>query len=502
MDNKLISKLFLLLSFQFYILTGQSENNNELALHHFMQGEFLMNQGNYALAVLEFQEAIDLDPNAATIHVSIADAYRRLGKNKRTENHLQIAIDLNPEEKEALEMLGQLFIAQKKYLDAENIYGELNKTYTENLDYLFMLADLARMRKDWDAAIDYYLEGYNINPFAVNSLEQALQIALTTSKFNRAEDICDLLLIDNPDNIDILDTMKDLTLFNGNYKKALITIDKLEKINGFSFEGAIQKSALYEELKQPELALETMFVAFQKDSQNVNILHRIVTILMNQNKNEEAILYNQKIIDYHPDDSRGFINNAVMSMSRKRPEEAISVLEPIAKQFSKDFTVQYLLGTAYYQIKDFNNSKIYLSIALEIYPQSRNTRHNLALIYDSTGEWSESDKLYLDLISSDTTDAQAYNNYAYSLVERNKDIEFALELAQNAIKLEPKSAAYLDTIGWIYFKMNHYDKALEYIRESLSIDVENPTIQEHLNHIIKVKAENATQKIQQVENQD
>ena len=34
-----------------------------------------------------------------------------------------------------------------------------------------------------------------------------------------------------------------------------------------------------------------------------------------------------------------------------------------------------------------------------------------------------------------------------------KDIDFALELAQNAIKLEPKSAAYLDTIGWIYFKL-------------------------------------------------
>ena len=96
---------FIILLTQFCIINADAINNTELALHHFMQGEFLMNQGNYALAVLEFQEAIDLDPNAATIHVSIADAYRRLGKNKRTENHLQIAIDLNPEEKEALEKL-------------------------------------------------------------------------------------------------------------------------------------------------------------------------------------------------------------------------------------------------------------------------------------------------------------------------------------------------------------------------------------------------------------
>lgn len=483
-------------------MEAKSSPDSELALSHFMQGEFLMNQGNYALAILEFQDAIALDPNAATIHVSIADAYRRLGKNKRTENHLRIAIELNPEENEALEMLGQLFISQKKYLEANDIYIELNKTNPENLDYIFMLADLARMREDWDLAIDFYLQGYNINPFAINSLEQALQISLATNKFIRAEEICDLLLIENPDNIDILETIKNLTLFNGNYKKSLSILEQLEKLNGFSSASYLQKSALYEELNQPELALNTMFTAFENDSQNVDILHRIVTILMNLNRNKEAILYNQKIIDAHPNDSRGFINNAIMAMSGKKPEEAISCLKPIAKKFFKDFTVQYLLGSAYYQIKDYDNSKYYLSTALEIYPQSRNARHNLALIYDSLGEWSESDKLYIDLIASDTTDAQAYNNYAYSLVERNKDIEFALELAQNAIKLEPKSAAYLDTIGWIYFKMNHYDKALEYIRESLSIDVGNATIQEHLDEIIKVKAEKVSQKVQQVKKQD
>ena len=55
---------------------GKRSDQKELAIHHFMQGEFLLNQGNYALAVLEFQDALDIDPNASTIHISIADAYR------------------------------------------------------------------------------------------------------------------------------------------------------------------------------------------------------------------------------------------------------------------------------------------------------------------------------------------------------------------------------------------------------------------------------------------
>jgi len=491
-------KLFII--FQICVISGDDINNQELALNHFMQGEFLMNQGNYALAILEFQDAIELDPNAATIHISIADGYRRLGKVKRAEDHLEIALDLDPEEQEALEMQGQLFLAQKRYVDAKLVYEHLSEIDSNNIDFIFTLADLARMEKEWNTAIDYYIQGYEINSMAISGLEKALQIALTISDFKRAEEVCALLLIENPNNMELLETMKDLTLFNGNYEKSLKILNELEKLNGVSNETLIQKSALYEELNQPDLALKMINTALKKDSVNIEILHRLVTLLMSQEKNEEAILYNQKIIDHHPDDPRGFINTAVMAMSGKNPEDAIRALRPNSDKFSEDFTIQYLLGTAYYQIKDYLNSKIHLSNALKIYPQSRNTKHNLALIYDSIGNWNESDKLYIDLISSDSTDAQAYNNYAYSLIERNKDIEFALELALNAIKLEPKSAAYLDTIGWIYYKMDDYDEALRYIRESLSIDSDNATIQGHLDEIIKNKAEINTQKMQQAEN--
>ena len=498
---KIINKFLLLLTC-FAFLSANTEQEKEIALHHFMQGEFLMNQGNYALAVLEFQDAIDLDPNAATIHISIADAYRRLGKGKRAEDHLMIALDLDPKDLEAREMLGQLYLAQNKFIDAELVFKELKILDPDNLDYLFTLADLARLQKNWDLAIDYYIEGYQINSMSIKGLEQALQIALTSSSFDRAEEICGLLLEDDPDNIKFLETIRDLTLFSRKFDVALDMIHRIENIQGTTTELLIQKSALYEELNDPEKALNAMFDAFEMDSLNVNVLHRIVSLLLDKEENEKAILYNQLIIDHFPDDPRGFINNAVMALSGKKPEEAILALSPHLDKFSQDFTMQYLLGTAYYQFKDYGNAKIHLTQALAIFPESRNTKHNLALIYDTTGEWDRSDKLYMELISTDSTDAQAFNNYAYSLVERGEDVEFALELAMNAIRLAPKSAPYLDTIGWIYFKMNRYDEAVDFIRQSLSIDPENNTIKEHLEEVVKAKSKETIPKIHQVEKQD
>ena len=115
------------------ILTANNITDKELALDHFMQGEFLMNQGNYALAILEFQDAIELDPNASTIHVSISDGYRRIGKLDKAENHLLIALELDSKEQEAYEMLGQIYLAQQRYPEAKKIYHELTDLEPDNI---------------------------------------------------------------------------------------------------------------------------------------------------------------------------------------------------------------------------------------------------------------------------------------------------------------------------------------------------------------------------------
>ena len=104
--NRIIIKIFLIF---FFISSIKSEDKESIALNYFMEGQYLMNQGNYALAIIEFQDALLLDPNAGTLHISLAEAYRNIGKDQRSLNHLLIALELNPVDIEALKMIGQLF---------------------------------------------------------------------------------------------------------------------------------------------------------------------------------------------------------------------------------------------------------------------------------------------------------------------------------------------------------------------------------------------------------
>ena len=394
----------------------------------------------------------------------------------------------------------QLYISQKRLIEAEIEFTKLLEIEPDNLDYTYTLADLARLQKNWDKAIDYFIDAYEKSSLGIAGLEQALQIALSTNTFDRATEICELLIQEEPDNEKYLQTLRDLTLFSGEYDKALNMVNQLISINGLKADLVLQKSALLEELGQEEEALEFLYGSI--DTTNADFLHRIVSLEMDKKNLQLANHYNRMLLEKFESDPRGSINKALMGLADQKPEVAVEYLAPVVEKFVDDFTVQYLLGTSYYQLKDYGNAEVHLSHALTLFPESRNTKHNLALIYDSTDEWGKSDKLYMELITSDSTDAQAYNNYAYSLVERNQDIEFALELAKNAIRLAPESAPYLDTIGWIYFKMNNFNDAIIYIRKSLSIDGENDVIKGHLDEVLKAKASQEKTSIQQTQNQD
>ena len=234
---------------------------------------------------------------------------------------------------------------------------------------------------------------------AVKGLEQALQISLATNKFERAEEICDLLLEEEPENEKYLETLRDLALFDNDFEKALKTIQILETTRGSTIELLIQKSALYEELDDSENALKEILKAFGRDSLNSDVLNRLVNLLLNDKQIDRAENYNQLLIEKFPDDVRGFINTGFLALNRNKPEDAIVALSSCVEKFPNEFTVHYLLGTSYYQVKDYGNAEVYLLQALGIFPDSRNTKHNLALIYDQIGEWSKSDELYLDPVS-------------------------------------------------------------------------------------------------------
>ena len=108
-------------------------------------------------------------------------------------------------------------------------------------------------------------------------------------------------------------------------------------------------------------------------------------------------------------------------------------------------------------------------------------------MYEEMDDTQQSDSLFLHMIHENTNDAVGQNDYAYILSEREEssieELNYALGLSEHAVYIEPHNAAFLDTIGWIYYKLGTYKKAEEYLEKSLSINDNNPVILDHLGDI-------------------
>ena len=98
--------------------------------------------------------------------------------------------------------------------------------------------------------------------------------------------------------------------------------------------------------------------------------------------------------------------------------------------------------------------------------------HMLGLLeeykYKNIGMYEEAVKSYKQAIESFPDDPIAYNNIAYLYADMGVNLEEALRYAETSIKLDPNNRGYyFDTLGWIYYRMNDFTRAKEFLEKSV-----------------------------------
>ncbi len=68
--------------------------------------------------------------------------------------------------------------------------------------------------------------------------------------------------------------------------------------------------------------------------------------------------------------------------------------------------------------------------------------------------------------------------------DRGEHLDHARELIEKAVKAEPKNAAYLDSLGWVLYKLNRPKEALPYLLKALQFsEEEDATLYDHVGDI-------------------
>jgi len=467
--------------------SGLNEINSE-ALQHMMDGQLYLDQGDFAMAIVELQEVLRLEPNVSSIYISLAECYWNLNKPERSMEYLESAIEIDPDNSTTREVMAEQLFRLQDFSKSEEQYKILLELNPESEDYLFALGDLAKIQNRYDQAIGYYKNVYDLNNENIQALELTTDLMHRLGKFNEADELYRKLLKADSLNVQYLSAYADLNVQLNKPEKAIELVKKIITIEGSSIESLIQLGVLYNELERDDEAIEIFHEILRQDSTNAVGLHLLSTIYRENLEYDKAQLYADSMIIVFPENSQGFINSALIALDQNDNEKAITILSPAAVDFPEDYSVQYLLGMSYYQSENYKMATVFLDNARQIAPNSRNTLHVLAIVNDNLNNWTISDGIYQQLIQTDSTDTQALNNFAYSLIERGEKIELSQKYARRAIELAPDQAAYLDTYGWILFKMGNTKEAHKYIDKSLEIDSENAEVLKHMGDIlIKMK---------------
>jgi Tfp pilus assembly protein PilF len=104
--------------------------------------------------------------------------------------------------------------------------------------------------------------------------------------------------------------------------------------------------------------------------------------------------------------------------------------------------------------------------------------------YNSSRQYSKSDKAYEDALAIDPNNDFVLNNYSYFLSLRKEKLETAESMANKLIKLHPDNATYLDTYGWVLYVREKYKEAKKVMEKAVALSQANATHFEHFGDIL------------------
>jgi len=139
-----------------------------------------------------------------------------------------------------------------------------------------------------------------------------------------------------------------------------------------------------------------------------------------------------------------------------------------------------MLGELYARQNRLDEARARFEAVLQRDPNSVPVATMLGMVLETQGKIAEAEKQYQHVLSLDPRAAVASNNLAWIYAAANRNLDEALQMAQNAHQILPESPQVNDTLGWVYVRKNLGQLALPYLESSVKARPADPSALYHL----------------------
>jgi tetratricopeptide (TPR) repeat protein len=116
-------------------------------------------------------------------------------------------------------------------------------------------------------------------------------------------------------------------------------------------------------------------------------------------------------------------------------------------------------------------------------PSGKAAHFLLGAAYERTGKREQAVAEFRQLLGVDPEYHAALNYLGYMFAERGENLEEARKLVEKAVALEPDNGAYVDSLGWVYYRLGRFDDALATLQRATRLETADGTVQEHLGDV-------------------
>ena len=115
----------------------------------------------------------------------------------------------------------------------------------------------------------------------------------------------------------------------------------------------------------------------------------------------------------------------------------------------------------------------------------------LAAGLERSGQFDAAVDEFRTLLAKEPENASALNYLGYMFADKGVRLDEAKTLVEKALKLDPTSGAYLDSLGWVYFRLGDMMQAEKVLTQAVAYEPHDATVREHLGDVLKQRGESA-----------
>ena len=167
----------------------------------------------------------------------------------------------------------------------------------------------------------------------------------------------------------------------------------------------------------------------------------------------------------------------------KEARQRLQNMSPDSQE--KELRVYLTEGEILKAAKQYEDAIDLYTEALQQLTNNNQLLYARALTLEKIGKIDDAVKDLETVVNKEPENAQALNALGYTLVDKTKQLERGLGYIKQAFKLEPNDAAIHDSMGWAYYRLGQYDKAIKYLRRAFE-KLKDAEVAAHLGEVLWV----------------